>query len=80
MKVFSLAPREHKHRDKRQQHDHDGEKNRSAHGAAGGQHQLADITGDFAGAEVLLERMRGVLGHYNCLVDENADRNRDPGQ
>ena len=31
-------------------------------------------------AKVLLEMVRGVFGHHDGLIDQDADRDRDPGQ
>ena len=80
MKQFALTPAEHEHRHERQQHDEHGEKDRPPHRAAGRDDQFARVARDRVVAEAFLEDVRGVLDHHDGLIDEDADRNRDPGQ
>ena len=80
MKELPFPATEHEDGDKGDQHDHDGEKDGSAHGAAGRDDQLAGIAGHWPVPEMLLEMMRGVFRHDDRLVHQDADGNGDAGQ
>src|ERR1700687_4655414 len=50
-----------------------------AHRATGGEDQGAGIARHLLVAEMLLEMMRGIFGHDDGLVHQNANGDGDPG-
>src|SRR5581483_11682223 len=80
VKELSLSAAEHENRDERDQHNHYAEEDRPSDRPARWDHDVARVASDPSVAEMLLQVMRGVLDHYDRLIDKNADGDRDPGQ
>ena len=75
-----FAAREGEDRQERDDRDQDREEDRPADRPAGLDDDLGRVAGDPLAAELAAQVVSGVLAHDDRLVDQDADRDRDPRQ